>query len=64
MSGLPDDLKEELERRIAEFEKNFEEKVFNKIDAVVPRIKPIDYIVVVISGIVLSVYLFLALLLG
>jgi len=64
MSGLPDDLKEELERRIAEFEKNFEEKVFNKIDAVVPRIKPTDYIVVVISGIVLSVYLFLALLLG
>ncbi len=64
MSSLPAGLQEELERRIADFEKNFEAQVFNRTDAMIPRIKAIDYIVVAITGIVLTIYLFLALALG
>jgi hypothetical protein len=64
MSSLPADLREELERRIAEFEKNFEAHVFNRTDAMIPRIKTIDYIVVAITGIVLTIYLLLAIVLG
>jgi hypothetical protein len=64
MSSLPADLREELERRIAEFEKNFEAQVFNRTDAMIPRIKTIDYIVVAITGIVLTIYLLLAIVLG
>jgi len=64
LSSCPPHLKEELERRIKRFEEEYEAKVFNKEDAMIPRIKAIDYIVVAITGIAITLYLVIALVSG
>jgi hypothetical protein len=64
MSSLPPDLKEELERRIREFEEKYEPAIFNRKDGMVPRIKAIDYIVVFATGIATLLYLIVSLIIG
>jgi hypothetical protein len=64
MSSLPPDLKEELERRIREFEEKYEPAIFNRKDSMIPRIKAIDYIVVFATGIATLLYLIVSLIIG
>ncbi len=54
---LSPEVKEELERRILEYEREYEQAVFERRDALIPRVSATDYIIGGVISLLLTIYL-------
>ena len=64
LPGLDEEVKREIENRVLEFEEKYEDLVFQCKDAMVPRIKNIDYLIAIVINAILVVYLVVVLMGG
>jgi|Deesub1362A_J573_1020465.scaffolds.fasta_scaffold00908_10 hypothetical protein len=62
--GIDKDLKQEIEARIAEYEEKYEPLVFKNTDAVVPRVRTVDYLIAAVINAILVIYFVIAILGG
>ena len=57
---LSAELKEELEKRLTEYEANYEKNIFERKDGIVPRVSATDYLIGGVISLGLTVYLLIA----
>ncbi len=64
LPGIDEELRQEIESRIEEYEEKYENLVFQSRDAVVPRVRSIDYLIAGFINILLIIYFVVAILGG